>query len=78
MRALLRALNSGECGSLLNKETLPVVGKKAIPVFISLQLASGSRLDMLFIGHPSRCFSWKKWGKLMHEREMSPAQQPAL
>ena len=52
---------------------LPVVGKKAVPVAVSIQLVD-LRLNLLFIGHPSRAFSWKRWGKLLQEHRMSPVQ----
>lgn len=70
--ALLHVLSEGQYGQLVELKKLPVVGKKAVPVAVSLQFA-GQQFELLFIGHPSRAFSWKQWGKLLQDRDMRPA-----
>ncbi|MBB3182284.1 hypothetical protein [Variovorax sp. Sphag1AA] len=69
VRALLSVLKDHPEVELLEKLSLPVVGRKAVPVAVSLRIAS-QQLDILFIGHPSRAFSWKKWGAVMREQGM--------
>lgn len=75
VQALLNVLQEGQLGQLLEMKKLPAVGKKAVPVAVALQLADQRRFDLLFIGHPSRAFSWKEWGKLLQEQDMRPAHE---
>ena len=70
VQALLALLSPGQ---LLHKKRVPLISRSR-PSAISIQLGD-RRLDMLFIGHPSNHFSWKKWGAFMRDQGMTLAPQ---